>query len=96
MDRTKLKSVAVIGPYADIVALDWYSGTPPYAVSALDGIKAKLGSGVQVKFAKDNTDDAAVKIARGRGRGNRDGGQSSDLQRGLGEVSFAERWEGGD
>ncbi|MGC2701889.1 MAG: glycoside hydrolase family 3 N-terminal domain-containing protein [Candidatus Acidiferrales bacterium] len=44
LDRTKLKSVAVIGPYADIVALDWYSGTPPYAVSALDGIKAKLGA----------------------------------------------------
>ncbi len=65
LDRTKLRSVAVIGPYADIVALDWYSGTPPYAVSALDGIKAKLGSGVQVMFAHDNADDAAVKIARG-------------------------------
>jgi beta-glucosidase len=65
LDRTKLKSVAVIGPYADIVALDWYSGTPPYAVSALDGIKAKLGGDVQVRFAHDNTDDAAVKIARG-------------------------------
>ena len=64
LDRSKLKSVAVIGPYADIVALDWYSGTPPYAVSALEGIKAKLGSGVQVSFAHDNTDDAAVKIAK--------------------------------
>jgi len=64
LDRSKLKSVAVIGPYADIVALDWYSGTPGYAVSALDGIKAKLGSGVQVSFAHDNTDDAAVKIAK--------------------------------
>ncbi|MGA7914413.1 MAG: glycoside hydrolase family 3 C-terminal domain-containing protein [Candidatus Acidiferrales bacterium] len=64
LDKSKLKSVAVIGPYADIVALDWYSGTPPYAVSALDGIKAKLGSGVQVSFAHDNADDAAVKIAR--------------------------------
>jgi beta-glucosidase len=63
LDKSKLKSVAVIGPYADIVALDWYSGTPPYAVSALDGIKAKLGSGVQVSFAHDNTDGAAVKIA---------------------------------
>jgi beta-glucosidase len=56
--------VAVIGPYADQVALDWYSGTPPYAVSPLDGIKNKLGSGVKVSFARDNTDDAAVKIAR--------------------------------
>jgi beta-glucosidase len=65
LDKAKLRSVAVIGPYADQVALDWYSGTPPYAVSALDGIKKKLGSGVQVGFARDNTDDAAVRLARG-------------------------------
>ena len=64
LDRTKLKTVAVVGPYADIVALDWYSGTPPYAISPLEGIKNKLGPGVQVNFAKDNTDDAAVKIAK--------------------------------
>jgi beta-glucosidase len=64
LDKSKLKSVAVVGPYADIVALDWYSGTPPYAISALEGIKNKLGPGVQVNFAHDNTDDAAVKIAR--------------------------------
>jgi beta-glucosidase len=65
LDRGKLKSVAVIGPYADIVALDWYSGTPPYAVSALEGIKNKLGSAAQVNFAHDNSYDAAVQIARG-------------------------------
>lgn len=64
LDKTKLKSVAVVGPYADIVALDWYSGTPGYAVSAIDGIKNKLGSNVNVSFVHDNTDDAAVKIAR--------------------------------
>jgi beta-glucosidase len=64
LDKSKLKSVAVIGPYADIVALDWYSGTPGYAVSAIEGIKSKLGSGVKVDFAHDNTDDAAMKIAR--------------------------------
>jgi beta-glucosidase len=64
LDRDKLKSVAVIGPYADIVALDWYSGTPGYSVSALDGIKNKLGGNVQISFAHDNTDDAAAKIAR--------------------------------
>jgi len=64
LDKTKLKSLAVIGPYADIVALDWYSGTPPYSVSAWEGIKNKLGKGVQVSFAHDNLDDAAVKVAR--------------------------------
>jgi beta-glucosidase len=64
LDRSKLKSVAVIGPYADQVALDWYSGTPPYTVSALEGIRNKLGKSVKVNFARDNTDDAAVKLAR--------------------------------
>jgi beta-glucosidase len=64
LDKAKLRSVAVVGPYADQVALDWYSGTPPYAVSALDGIKNKLGSGVQVGFARDNSDDTAVRLAR--------------------------------
>jgi beta-glucosidase len=64
LDKTKLKSLAVIGPYADIVALDWYSGTPGYSVSALQGVKNKVGKGVEVSFAHDNADDAAVKIAR--------------------------------
>jgi beta-glucosidase len=64
LDRTKLESVAVIGPYADQVALDWYSGTPPYAVSPLDGIKNKLGSGIKVNFAHDNSSGEAAKIAR--------------------------------
>ncbi len=62
LDPTKLKSVAVIGPYADQVALDWYSGTPPYAVSPLDGIKNKL-RGVKVEFAHDNATGEAVKMA---------------------------------
>jgi beta-glucosidase len=64
LDGTKLKSVAVIGPYADQVALDWYSGTPPYAVSPLDGITNKLGSRVKVNFAHDNSAGEAVKSAR--------------------------------
>ena len=64
LDKAKLKRVAVIGPYADIVALDWYSGTPGYAVSALEAIKNKLGDAVKLDLAHDNADDAAVKIAR--------------------------------
>ena len=64
LDGTKLKSVAVIGAYADQVALDWYSGTPPYAVSPLDGIRNRLGSRVKVNFAHDNSSGEAVKSAR--------------------------------
>ena len=43
LDRTKLKTIAVIGPWVGEVLLDWYSGTPPYAVSILDGIKEAAG-----------------------------------------------------
>ncbi len=36
-DQTK--SLAVIGPLADVWYKDWYGGIPPYAVTVLDGIK---------------------------------------------------------
>jgi beta-glucosidase len=64
LKKASLKSVAVIGPYANQVLLDWYSGTPPYAVSPLDGIKIKLGSSVTVNYAASNDNDAAVNAAR--------------------------------
>ena len=64
LDRTKLKSIAVIGPRANDVLLDWYSGTPPYNVTPLQGIQDKAGPGVTVNFATNNADGEAVKIAR--------------------------------
>ncbi|MBD2872516.1 glycoside hydrolase family 3 C-terminal domain-containing protein [Paenibacillus arenilitoris] len=42
LDKEKLSSVAVIGPLADVVYRDWYSGTLPYKVTPLGGIKRKL------------------------------------------------------
>ena len=39
LDRQKVRSVAVVGPLANTVLLDWYSGTPPYAVSPRQGIE---------------------------------------------------------
>jgi beta-glucosidase len=62
LDRTKVKSIAVIGPYADTVVLDWYSGTPPYTVTPLAGIKARAGAGVSVEYAdgKDLVEAAAL------------------------------------
>jgi beta-glucosidase len=38
IDPAALKSVAVVGPMANTVLLDWYSGTPPYRVSPREGI----------------------------------------------------------
>jgi beta-glucosidase len=39
LDRAKVGSVAVVGPLANQVLLDWYSGTPPYSVSPREGIE---------------------------------------------------------
>jgi beta-glucosidase len=65
LEKAALKTVAVVGPYADQVALDWYSGTPPYAISPLEGIQAALGKNVRVNFAPNNENDAAINAARG-------------------------------
>ncbi|MEV0177547.1 glycoside hydrolase family 3 C-terminal domain-containing protein [Streptomyces sp. NPDC050803] len=40
------KDVAVVGPLADTLYTDWYSGTLPYAVTPAEGIAAKLGTEV--------------------------------------------------
>ncbi len=37
-----VSGAAVVGPTADAVWTDWYSGTLPYRVSILDGVRAKL------------------------------------------------------
>lgn len=38
LDRTSVKSIAVVGPLANVTHLDWYSGTPPYTIPPRDGI----------------------------------------------------------
>jgi beta-glucosidase len=63
-DKKSLKSIAVIGPRANEVLLDWYSGTPPYSISPLEGIKNAVGEWVKVSHAPNNDAGAAVKIAR--------------------------------
>jgi beta-glucosidase len=46
LDRDAVHSLAVIGPHAADVTLGGYSGGPSHRVSALDGIRAKLGDEV--------------------------------------------------
>jgi beta-glucosidase len=65
LDRSKLRSIAVIGPRANEVLLDWYSGSPPYAVTPLDGIKNKVGREVTVNYSAGDAEiarqaDAAI------------------------------------
>jgi len=64
LDRKALKSVAVIGPLADAVLPDFYGGVPPYTVTPLAAIKQKVGSGVTVTYAADDTNGLAVKAAQ--------------------------------
>lgn len=63
LDATKLKSIAVIGPRADEVLLDWYSGTPPYTVTIREGISKAVGEGTTVYYAPSNRMDEAIKTA---------------------------------
>jgi len=64
LDASKLKSVAVIGPYSDQVIFGFYSGLPPYSVSPAEGIQKRLGPGVTVRVASDKSANGAVSIAK--------------------------------
>ena len=64
LDRAKLKTIAVIGPWVGEVLLDWYSGTPPYAVSILDGLKEAAGHGIRVLYADGSDPAEASALAR--------------------------------
>ena len=65
LNKSTVKSLAVIGPNADVDISDWYGGKPPYTVTARAGITAAVGTGVNVQYALDNTGGAAVNIATG-------------------------------
>ena len=46
-----VKSVAVIGPHADRITMNDYNGTAKDCVTALAGLRNRLGAGVTVKYA---------------------------------------------
>jgi len=64
LDKTKITSIAVIGPSADMVVSDWYAGTPPYRVSVLEGIRNALGQEAEILFASSNKSDSAIIAAQ--------------------------------
>jgi beta-glucosidase len=64
LNRSAIKTIAVIGPLANSVHWDWYGGTPPYTVTPLDGIRAAAGEGVKVTYAESEAGHAAVDAAR--------------------------------
>ena len=64
LQKEKIKSIAVIGPSANSVISDWYSGTPPYRISILKGIKNVTGENITIRFAASNKADSAVIAAK--------------------------------
>jgi len=64
------------------VALDWYSGTPPYTITPLDGIKAIAGA-VKVNYAANNGRRCRGECGQTIGRGDCVRRQSSHLRRGV-------------
>ncbi|HMP81574.1 MAG TPA: glycoside hydrolase family 3 protein, partial [Verrucomicrobiota bacterium] len=52
LNPRKYKTIAVIGPNADRELLGGYSGRPKFNSSVLEGIRAKVGERVQVRFAE--------------------------------------------
>ena len=63
LKRDALKSIAVIGPLADVVHWDWYGGTAPHLVTPLDGIRSAVGPNVAVNYASDESGQAAFTAA---------------------------------
>lgn len=62
LDRAKIHSIAVLGPRANIVESDGYGGTPPFAITPLQGIQDKVQGAIDVRFSADR--QAAVELAR--------------------------------
>lgn len=52
IDRSKLRSLAVIGPNAAKVRLGGYSGDPLEPVSVLEGVRQKAGNSLEILYAE--------------------------------------------
>lgn len=64
LNRSALKSIAVVGPRASQVLGDFYTGTLPYSISVLQGIKDKAGAGITVNSPMSDDIAAAVQAAK--------------------------------
>ncbi len=54
--------IAVLGPLADTLYEDWYSGTLPYALTARRGVEERLGDPSAVRFT-EGVDRVALRVA---------------------------------
>lgn len=51
LDKNKIKTIAVIGPHANIFTAGGYSGKPIQAITPLEGIKNRMAPGTEVLYA---------------------------------------------
>ena len=61
----KVKKIAVVGPYADKIIYDWYSGTAPYENTILKAMQdVGKKSGIEILYAPDNQFGRAEDLAK--------------------------------
>ena len=64
INPAKVKKIAIVGPYADQIIYDWYSGTPPYEVTILKAMReAAEEYGIKILYAPDNQMGRAEQLA---------------------------------
>ena len=60
-----VKKIAVVGPYADKIVYDWYSGTAPYENTILKAMQeAGQQYGIEILYAPDNQYGRAEDLAK--------------------------------
>lgn len=67
LNKEKIKSVAVVGPFADYNYLGGYSGQPPYSVSLLEGVKELIGKKGKVTYLNGmgTSADSIAQVVKG-------------------------------
>ncbi|BAB05627.1 glycoside hydrolase family 3 protein [Halalkalibacterium halodurans] len=84
------KKVAVIGPLANEIYTDWYSGTPPYTISPLEGIMQKANEPV---LYADGSDRIRLREAMsGNGIVAEEGSSQLTCHDGQGETFIHTDW----
>lgn len=65
INPSRVKKIAVVGPYADKIVYDWYSGTAPYENTILKAMQeAGREQGIEILYAPDNQFGRAEDLAR--------------------------------
>ena len=65
INHQKVKKIAVVGPYADKIIYDWYSGTAPYENTILKAMQdVGKQNGIEILYAPDNQFGRAEDLAK--------------------------------